>query len=48
MGINPPAGTIARPAIGTGTATVQGTVTLRDEHDGEGPGALDGRVHWNE
>ena len=28
MGITPPAGTLARPAIGTGTATVQGTVTL--------------------
>ena len=28
MGITPPAGTIARPAIGTGTATVQNTVGL--------------------
>ena len=28
MGINPPAGTIARPAIATGTATVQNTVSL--------------------
>jgi hypothetical protein len=28
MGITPPAGTIARPSIGSGTATVQGTVTL--------------------
>lgn len=28
FGISPPAGTIARPAIATGTATVQGTVTL--------------------
>ena len=28
MGISPPAGTIARPAIATGTATVQSTVTL--------------------
>ena len=28
MGITPPAGTIARPAIGSGTVTVQGTVTL--------------------
>ena len=28
MGITPPAGTITRPTIGTGTATVQGTATL--------------------
>ncbi|HWC69702.1 MAG TPA: Ig-like domain-containing protein [Actinomycetota bacterium] len=28
MGITPPTGTIARPTIGTGAATVQGTVTL--------------------
>ncbi len=28
MGISPPAGTLARPAIGTGTATMQSTVTL--------------------
>ena len=28
MAISPPAGTLARPAIGTGTATVQSTVTL--------------------
>jgi Bacterial Ig domain/Cadherin domain len=28
FGISPPAGTIARPALATGTATVQGTVTL--------------------
>ncbi len=28
MGITPPAGTIARPAIATGTATVQNTITL--------------------
>jgi hypothetical protein len=28
FGISPPTGTIARPAIATGTATVQGTVTL--------------------
>jgi hypothetical protein len=28
FGITPPTGTIARPAIATGTATVQGTVTL--------------------
>src|SRR5207247_2588461 len=28
MGITPPAGTIARPAVGTGSVTVQGTVAL--------------------
>jgi hypothetical protein len=31
FGITPPTGTIARPAIATGTATVQGTVTLASQ-----------------
>ncbi|MBV9598487.1 MAG: right-handed parallel beta-helix repeat-containing protein, partial [Chloroflexi bacterium] len=36
MGISPPSGTIARPSVGSGTATVQGTVTLNTNATVEG------------